>query len=162
MRIIGKIVVVILVLLVGIPIIAFFGYMLSARNYDWKSKTSPLPHETITILCSSFDLEKDHPLCAGEEEVYGPDFNNIIWDAFRPYEAFETESSEAATYDEVEEKIGIFKYQCEPVVQEGDGFTYFICNYDLRGDREFPIAIMFTYPDNAVFRIMINMGYDGE
>jgi hypothetical protein len=129
---------------------------------DWKAKTTPLPKETVDILCKNFELEKDHSLCSGKKDVYGPDFIDIIRDDFRPYEAYETKSSEAATYDEVEEKIGIFKYECESVVTEGDGFTYFICDYDLRGDEEFPIGIIFTYPEMATFRIMLSMGYDGE
>ena len=64
--------------------------------------------------------------------------------------------------DEVEKKIGDFKYKCFPVVNQADGFTYFDCAYDLRGDEEFFIVITFTYPDKAVFSIHMPMGYDGE
>jgi hypothetical protein len=132
------------------------------RRNDWKKRTSPLSKDTVAVLCANFDLATDHPLCTGKKEVYGPDFYRIIRDTFRPYEAYEIESSEAATYDEVEEKIGVFKYECEPAVHQADGFTYFNCVYDLRGDREFIMGIMYTYPDMAVFRINTPMGYDGE
>ena len=135
--------------------------VVTLRRDDWKKRTTPLPRETVAILCANFDLEKDHPLCNGKTDVYGPDFYDIIRDTFHPYED-EIDSSKAATYDEVEEKIGMFEYECEPVVYEADGFTYFNCVYDLRGDMEFVIGIMFTYPDNAVFRINTPMGYDGE
>jgi hypothetical protein len=129
---------------------------------DWKAKTTSLPKETVNTLCTNFELEKDHLLCNDKKDVYGPDFIDIIRDTFRPYEAYQISSNEAATYDEVEEKIGVFKYECEPVVTQGDEFTYFICHYDLRGDEEFPIGIIFTYPEMRTFRIMMSMGYDGE
>jgi len=162
MRIIVKLIVVVLLLLFGIITIVFVVDMLSARDYDWKSKTTPLPPEKIAILCENFDLPQDFRLCSGKKEIYGPDFYEIIRDTFRPYEEYNIDSSEAATYDEVEEKLGTFKYDCLPVVQQADGFTYFRCAYDLRGDGEFIIGIIFTYPDNAVFRINTPMGYDGE
>jgi len=109
----------------------------------------------------NFELEKDHPLCTGKKDVYGPDFYKIIRDTFRPYE-YEIDSREASTYDEVEKKLGNFKDECEPVVYQADGFVYFNCMYDLRGDGEFIIGIMYTYPDNAVFRINTPMGLDGD
>ena len=137
----------------------FYSYL--HRN-DWKVKTTPLSKETIGTLCNNFELEKEHSLCNGKKDIYGPDFIDVISDTFRPYEEYQIPSNEAATYDEVEEKIGVFKYECEPVVTTGDGFTYFICHYDLRGDEEFPIGIIFTYPEMATFRIMMSMGYDGE
>ena len=129
---------------------------------DWKAKTTPLPNETIGILCNNFELESEHALCNGKKSVYGPDFIDIIRDNFRPYEAYQIPSSKAATYDDVEKKKGVFKYECEPVITERDGFTYFICHYDLRGDEEFPIGIIFTYPEMATFRIMMSLGRDGE
>jgi hypothetical protein len=129
---------------------------------DWKAKTTPLPKEIIDILCKNFELEKEHPLCNGKKDVYGPDFIDIIRDTFRPYEAYGTKGNEAATYSEVHKKIGEFEYECESVVTTGDGFTYFICHYDLRGDEEFPIGIIFTYPEMATFRIMMSLGRDGE
>ena len=143
-------------------LILVYVFVDALRRDNWRKRTTPLPPETVSTLCANFDLEKDHPLCNGKQDVYGPDFNKIIRDTFRPYEAYDIESSEAATFDEVEKKIGKFKYECDPVVETGDGFTYFRCRYDLRGDREFITGIMYTYPDNAVFRINTPMGFDGE
>jgi hypothetical protein len=149
--------------LIGILILMFFLYMFIGRYGDsWKKRTTPLSQETITVLCKNFDLKQDHKLCAGKKDIYGPDFYDIIRDTFRPYDEYNIRSSDAATYDEVEEKIGAFKYDCYPITQEGDGFSYFDCAYDLRGDSEFIISIMYTYPENAVFRIYTPMGYDGE
>jgi hypothetical protein len=141
----------------------FYGYLHFIYYGDhWKQRTTPLQRETITMLCANFDLEKDYSLCDGKKDIYGPDFYNIIRDTFRPYEAYKIASSEAATYDDVEEKIGSFMYDCESVVTTGDGFTFFRCAYDLPGDREFIIDILYTFPDNAVFRINTPMGFDGE
>jgi hypothetical protein len=151
------------VLIIGIPIILYFGYKLFGPFRDvWKQRTTPLPQESITILCGNFDMKQDHQLCSGKKDVYGPDFYDIIRNTFRPYEAYNIDSSEAATYDEVEEKIGIFEYGCFPVVHQTDGFSYFECVYDLRGDEEFFIDIIYTYPENAVVRINTPLGNDGE
>jgi hypothetical protein len=120
---------------------------------DWKQRTTPIPKETRDLLCSRFGLSSADRLCNGKKDVYAPDFVNTIKHAFRPYED-KTQSSEAATYDDVEKKIGIFKYKCEPAETTGDGLTYFTCSYDLRGDREFVMTFIFTYPEKAVMRIM--------
>jgi hypothetical protein len=138
------------------------GLLIDLRSDDWKKRTTPLPMDIIMTLCFNFDLDKSHPLCSGKKDVYGPDFYDILRDTFRPYEEYEIPSSESATYEEVEEKIGMFKYECRDVITNGDGFSYFRCWYDLRGDREFIIGIIYSYPDNAVFRINTPMGYDGE
>jgi hypothetical protein len=140
----------------------FYAYLRFVTYGDWKERTTPLPSETVAQLCASFYLEKDSSLCNGRRDVYGPDFYDIIRDTFRPYEEYEIPSSEAAIYDDVEEKLAGFKYECDPVVEQADEFSYFVCRYDLRGDREFIIGIIYTHPDNAVFRIMTPMGFDGE
>lgn len=140
----------------------FYGYLYFVYNGDdWKQRTTPLPLESVKVLCENFNIEKNS-LCTGKKAVYGPDFYDVIRDTFRPYQQYEINSSEATTYEEVEKKIGIFRYECEPIVTTGDGFTFFSCSYDLRGDRKFVIEIMYTYPDNAAFRMNAPMGYDGE
>lgn len=144
-------------IILAITILGFFFFIPNfkqlLRQESWKERTTPLPKETIDLLCHSFELSPDDSLCNGRGEVYGLDFFDIIRDAFRPYMEYEIVSSEAATYDDVEKKIGMFRYECEPVVQEADGFTYFVCFYDLRGDRAFIIAIVYSYPDMAVWRM---------
>jgi hypothetical protein len=131
------------------------------RNSNWKKRTTPLPRDRVSTLCANFQLPKDHPLCNGKKDVYGPDFYDILRDEFRSYE-YEIARNEAATYEDVEDKIGEFKYECDAVVDQADGFSYFMCSYDFRGDRDFVIGIMFTPPDNAVFRVLTPMGKDGE
>ena len=84
-------------------------------------------------------------------------FFNIIMDTFRPYEPYQTPSDEAATYDEVNEKIGDFIIGCGNVQHQADGFSFFLCDYDLRGDKAFPIRIMYTYPEMAAIRISMRL-----
>ena len=121
---------------------------------DWKKTTTPLPKETRDLLCSHFELSSDDPLCNGNKAVYAPDFVDIIETTFRPYEAYGIPSSEAATYDAVEEKIGTFRYGCETPETNGNGLISFTCSYDLRGDRKFIMTFLYTYPEKAVKRIM--------
>jgi hypothetical protein len=132
----------------------------ASHSDDWKRRTTPLPKETIDLLCHDFELPSDDSLCDGNKDVYALDFVKVIRDTFRTYEAFGIESSEAATYDQVEEKIGTFKYECEPVTYQADGFSYFVCFYDLRGDREFIITVFYTYPEMAVMRLGITSRFD--
>jgi hypothetical protein len=150
-------------IILAIPVLILLVLYISQalRRDDWKKRTTPLLPETVEALCVDFELEKDHRLCAGKRDVFGTDFYKIIRDTFRPNE-YETGNSEASTYEEVEKKIGNFKYECDDVATTGDGFSFFSCRYDLRGDREFIIGIMYTYPEMAVFRINTPMGYDGE
>lgn len=147
--------------LVGLPLSLCSLLYLHVESHrdDWKETTSPLPSETVKILCRNFNVEND-PICDKEKEIYAPDFYPIIRDAFKPYESYSVDSSESATYDEVEEKIGMFKYECEAVVYQADGFVYFRCRYDLRGDRALRITITFTYPEKDVFRINTPLGND--
>jgi hypothetical protein len=51
---------------------------------DWKAKTTPLPKETIDILCNNFELEKEHPVCNGKKDVYGPHLSISLETLFGP------------------------------------------------------------------------------
>jgi hypothetical protein len=151
-------------IIVAIPVLVLLVLYINRALHqdDWKERTTPLPEETRDLLCSRFELSPDDPLCNGKKDVYAPDFVRIIKDTSRPYEEYRIQSSEAATYDDVEEKIGKFKYECEPDVHQADGLTYFICSYDLRGDREFVMAFLYTYPEKAVMRIMSTSRFDDD
>jgi hypothetical protein len=121
---------------------------------DWKSKTTPLPDETIELLCAQFGLPSDHLLCNGKNDVYALDFVKVMDEKFKPYETYGINSDQSATFDDVEKTIGIYKYECESIETTGDGFTFFTCSYDLRGDKKFVVTILYTYPEKAVMRIM--------
>ena len=128
------------------------------RN-DWKEITTPLPTSTTQLLCDKFDLSLDDKLCNGKSEIYGPDFYDTIKMAFKPFEDKESKN-EAATYSEVENKIGKFRYMCEPSITDSTNFSYYRCFYDLCGDKKYVIVIMFTYPDDLVYRISTPMEND--
>jgi len=131
-------------------------------NDDWKERTTPLSRETIETLCNNFTLRDNDYLCSQTRDIYAPDFYQVIRDKFRPYEAYDIDVSESATFEEVEEKIGVFRIECDEVIQTSDGFAFYRCQYDLHGDQEFIIGILFKHPENAVFRINTPMGFDGE
>jgi hypothetical protein len=100
-------------------------------------------------------------LCIGKNDVYGPDFYEIIRNTFRPIEEYRSNVDKPATFDEVEAKIGAFKTGCEPVRYVASlNPEYFVCNYDLRGDGQFIIGIFYYYPENTVLRIVTPMGED--
>jgi hypothetical protein len=135
-------------------LVCSISYLISSLpNNKWKKETTPLPLEAVKTLCENFNLPKNHRLCDGKRDVYAPDFYRVIGDAFRPYEEYEIDSIESATYEDVEKKIGAYKFKCESVATTGDGFSFFTCLYDLRGDRFSTLMIIFSYPQNAVFRI---------
>jgi hypothetical protein len=126
----------------------------------WKQRTTPLPWETVENLCNKFALT-ERSLCKKDRVVYAPDFYKIIREAFRPYKEFNTTINLAATYNEVESRMGDYRYECEPVAT-GNDTSFFTCYYDLRGDREFIIGIIYIYPDMAVYRINTPMGNDND
>jgi hypothetical protein len=135
-------------------------HVVSIRDREnFISRTTPLPQDAIETLCNDFNLTKDNSLCNGTKDVYAFDFYDIMRDAFKPFEDSKFDPNETAAYQHVESKIGVFKYECEPPIRQADGFSYFECNYDFQGDREF-INIMYSLTEEAVFRINTPMGLD--
>ncbi len=93
-------------IIVLIPVLILLALYLNQMLHqdDWKERTTPLPKETRDLLCSRFGLSSDDRLCNSRKNVYATDFVDTIVHAFRPYEEYRTQSSEAATYNDVEEK----------------------------------------------------------
>ncbi len=127
---------------------------------DWRVRTSPLTSEQRDLLCKNFDLNED-TICA-REDVYGPDFYPYIINAFHPIEEFSPYGigPEPATYEEVEEKLGIFKIRCGDNVPGPDNFQVFDCRYDLRGDGANTLSIFFIAEENTVMRVVGPVGND--
>lgn len=150
---------IIIVLLVGAvawvcaPVLLGTAYGLSAvpEMLSWRAKTTPLDPEVITDLCSRFGLRADDQQCEPGAEVYAPDFFGVVRGAFQP------SSGPWATYDEVQEKLGEYQYRYESPVTTGDGLTYFVAGYDLRGDRVYPI-VMFFYENGRLWRLIADVG----
>lgn len=118
------------------------------RRDDWKKETTPLPKETVTTLCKNLLLNNQNPLCNGFKDVYAIDFADVFEDTFLP------ETGNPATYQDVENKIGDYKVECQPVVHlPASGYSYFRCFYDLNGDGYWRYAFYFYYPSETLFSI---------
>ena len=99
---------------------------------DWKKETSPLPSKTVTDLCKSFNIREDDSLCVGEGNVYALDFFSIVRTSLRPEDEFGSKGYEPLSYDDVENMLGAYKYECEPpTIQINPDLIYFRCLYDL-------------------------------
>jgi hypothetical protein len=145
------------------------GLMLGVKAYnnlrlrnEWKKKSTPLPQDRVDILCTNFGLTTSHKLCDGIGYVYGPDFFDLIRKNFNPkypQSPFSKSNKVPATYEQVENKIGVFKTDCESMVwYEYEQTYYYFCTYDLRGDGKYLITIGFDYPGNKVDKIIAPKG----
>jgi hypothetical protein len=144
-----------ILLLLGICVIVRF-VSISQQDSLLRASTSPLPLETIDILCNNFEIDENHKLCDGEKDIYSWDFSDIFQDSLLPKEG------NPATYEEVERTLGVFKYECEPVVHQADGLSYFRCSYDLIGDRIHHISIYFSHPEDIIFRVYFDFDIEGD
>jgi|GEM_PF-4911161 hypothetical protein len=97
--------------------------------------TSPLKPTTVQDLCQKLELPKDQVPCQPGSSVFAPDFFPAVTAEFAPG---------MATYADVEEKLGTYRYEREPTVHLADGTAYFRCWYDFEGDRVFPVVFVFT------------------
>lgn len=120
------------------------------RKPDLSKYTTPLDGETIRDICTSFELE-DVRLCTEGATVYAPDFFPAILSAFE---------RGVSTQDDVRARLGRYEYGCEPPTYVPSlGVTYFVCSYDLNGDRVFPIVISYT-DDGIVLGMVGTIGDD--
>jgi hypothetical protein len=130
----------------------------------WKTQTSPLTEEQVSLLCANFGLEND-VRCSGQQ-VYGPEFYDDIVETFHPEEEYRTYGfgPKPSTYDNVESRLGQFKVSCGEVITESDvtlfggEFQYFKCQYDLRGDGANVLGITFRHPQETVWSITRPVG----
>jgi hypothetical protein len=78
-------------------------------------------------------------LCSHQEPVYARDFFPVIDEAFR-----ETTS----TYTDAQSKLSLYQvYREDPKTEEYKNITTFYTEYDLRGDHEAIIALVFNRED---------------
>lgn len=138
-------------------IVGLFVLTLGALAYDtydelahWREKTSPLAVEVVEDMCEKFALPEEDPRCQPGAVVYAPEFFRTIGKTFQP------ENRAWATFEQVEEKLGAYNYEKEPVTTLGDGTQYFRCWYDLNGDRLYPIVIDFN-ADGSIRRMIADV-----
>jgi hypothetical protein len=120
------------------------------RKPDLSKYTTPLTAETIQDICMGFEL-KDNRLCTQDRPVYAPDFFPIILSTFE---------RGVSTRDDVKAKLGRYEYGCEPPTYVPRlRMTYYVCSYDLNGDRVFPVVISYLDSD-VVWRMTATIGDD--
>ena len=128
-----------------------YTYLDSSQRGNWRDNTSPLDSRVVDDICSQFDISSSDWRCGPNAIVYAPDF-------FRTIGQYLKESDTGMlTFDDVEGKLGKYKYHCEPTITESDGKRYFVCRYDLNGDRIYPIVIFF-YDDGRIMRVIADVG----
>jgi hypothetical protein len=120
------------------------------RKPDLAKYTTPLSAQTIQDICRRFDL-KDDERCRPGKTVYAPDFFPVILAAFE---------RGVSTRDDVKAKLGQYEYGCEmPTYVPSLKLTYYVCSYDLNGDRVFPVGIFYQEND-VIWRIAATVGDD--
>ncbi len=140
-----------LIIIVSCGIFFGLGYF---TNDNWKKNTTPLPEKTINILCENFELDQKDALCNHKRMIYAPDFFSVIRKSLRPEIEFGWDAANMVTYQDVDNKLGLFKFECEPLTsQDHPKLDYFRCGYDLRGDGVSIIGIYFKHPENTVYRM---------
>jgi hypothetical protein len=139
------VVVVSLLLLIIITVIILIPFLYGAlliglelpHRLSWRDRTSPLSETTVKDICLKFNLSQQDARCKQGAVIYAPDFFQTIRSDFIH------SNGESVTYDYVQEKIGKYQYEREPMIMDRSGNEYFRCRYDLRGDRVYPIGITF-------------------
>lgn len=119
------------------------GYFSLTEESITRSKATPLSYAVINDICAKFALDQNDRRCQHSEDIYTPEFIDVISKAF---------SSPGVTFDEVEEKLGVYRIECSPSFVTSDKKEYFICEYDLSGDEIYKISIFF-YSDGKLMRI---------
>jgi len=157
---IAKVVVILVTIILGGGIIYVCGLTLLTAvvmGYDayqdatqWREHTTPLDPEVVADICEKFGLPEDDPRCQPGATVYAPEFFRTIGETFQPPDG------DWATYSQVEEILGEYKFDEEPITILSDGTEYFRCWYDLRGDRVYPIVISFN-SDGSIRKIIADV-----
>ena len=120
-------------------------YLVSWGSYalSWRQRTSPLPIETVSHLCSTMDTVPQE-LCNEENEVYVLDFVEPIESFLLP------ENEKPMTFDRVALLLGDYEAGgCSIYDQTEDQPGYKLCRYDLLGDGMNQIFVVFDLEDNV-------------
>ncbi|MBN1874148.1 MAG: hypothetical protein JXA33_07945 [Anaerolineae bacterium] len=113
-----------------------------ARLYEL---TAPLDAVVIQELCQKLSLSVQDERCQSEAVVYSIDFYDDIG---QPFEYGVT------TYQDVQALFGAYQYECDARVITADGYAYFRCLYDFKGDRMFPVSFRFSGDNDVLDQIM--------
>ena len=117
--------------------------------HDLEELRRPLNAEVIQDICFKFEIPASDPRGQPNAVVYSDGFNKTIVDALK------TTKQRQMTFEQVEEKLGKYRYNRGVIFTQADGTQYFACEYDLQGDKIFTIRIAF-FSDGRVWRIYSN------
>ena len=140
-------------------LIATSAILLSAERFlyrrNWEKETSPLPRETIDKLCKSLSLDDNDSVCNPSKKIYAYDFSQVLREYFPLEDPMETPKNSATiTFQQVENIIGDYQIECQDVVDlPANGYSYFRCFYDLRGDSYWVETFYFYSPEETLFSI---------
>ena len=150
---IGIIALVVLIFVCGSVIITLgiISYDVVDDYLTWRDYTIPLSQEIVDDLCTKFELESDDERCDHVgDAVYGPDFFDELYKRINP------QMNDWTTFEEVDGKLGIYEFKREPIIEQADGLTYFVCHYDFTGDRVYPFLV-FYYADGTIMRLVADV-----
>ena len=135
-----------------VMLIAASAILLSTERFlyrrNWEKETSPLPTETIEKLCKSLSLDESEFVCDPSDKTYAYDFSQVLREYFLP------KDSATITFQQVESVMSDYQIDCQDVVDlPANGYSYFRCFYDMRGDGYWLDTFYFYYPEETLFSI---------
>jgi hypothetical protein len=118
-----------------------------AYRNNYQLHTTPLSTETVNDLCSKLLVSESSEHCKPTAVVYAPD----LFDEIKAY--FRSLPDNHQNHKTVEVILGPYLTFCETPYPDGS----YVCHYDIRGDRVYPIAFFFD-KEGFYYRIIANIG----
>lgn len=118
----------------------------------WRDHTEPLSQEVIDDLCEKFELDGTDPRCDNSgDDIFGPDFFNDL------QQNISSDINNGwTTYEDMNDKFGMYEFKREPIVKQEDGKEFFRCFYDFTGDKAYPF-IVYYYTDGKIMRLIADV-----
>lgn len=110
---------------------------------DYNQFTTPLDPEVVRDVCTTFQLS-DNLLCQEGSTVYADQLNRAVVKVLH--------SEKGLTYDNVENRLGKYRYQCSHPQTQRNGTKYFTCDYDFNGDHVYKITVGYNQ-DGKVYQM---------
>jgi len=118
--------------------IVYRAFVSSSAFYRWRYPVERLEEAVVQDLCREFDLPESNSICGLESDVYSADFLPIVRASFE---------EGSTTYDEVQDKIEQYQYECAPLEMRSDGEEQFDCWYAFSKSRMISIKLSFSNDD---------------
>lgn len=123
------------------------GYFSITEASFYRNQATPLSYEVIDDLCTKFSLSSSDSRCQHAENIYTPDFSDVLRAAL---------SAPDMTFERVEEQLGLYRFEeCSPLAVTSEHQEYFVCKYDLSGDRIYIIVVYF-YSNGDIMEFLFN------